>query len=213
MLKILNALGAVYCALLAMPAGAETIAYQVRLSGVPIGKLEIVQSAGAGRYDANATFQTTGLVGAVAKVKFLMESDGTGALPEIDPARYREDMNTGFRTSKTTLTFGSSDARVDPMSALYMVVGTRPLEAGCAVDRTTWDGVRQMRLQMSEASKTESTLVCNGYAARQKGYDPKEMKRAPGFPGTVTYERRGDMWVATKLTATSIHGPLTLLRK
>lgn len=213
MLRIIRLLGAMFCALWGGPCAAETLVFQVRLSGVPVGKLEIVQSEGAGNFNTSAKFRTTGLAGVVAKVKVLMESSGTGALPDIDPAHYREDMHTGFRSSQTNLRFGSQDSRVDPMSALYMLVGTRPEAAGCAMNQKTWDGTRQLHIQMNEASRTQSTLVCNGYAARQKGYDAKDLERAAGFPGTVTYERRGTDWVATKLTVTSVHGPLTLLRR
>lgn len=211
--RVLKTMAFALAVITAQTATADTATFQVRLSGLPVGQMVLTDSRSSSGYDVKSTFRTTGVAGIVAKVRYVMRAKGSGEMPNLNPRSYAEDMHTGYRSSNVNLTFASSDARIDPMSAFYLALGSRPVAAGCSASAKTWDGTREMKVQLAPASKTSDRLICNGSATRLSGYTAKELAKARRFPLTVTYDRRGETWVPTRLTVTTIHGPVTLIRR
>ncbi|MGH1368221.1 MAG: DUF3108 domain-containing protein [Maritimibacter sp.] len=198
---------------IAAPACAETANFQVRLSGIPVGQMVLQASHSESGYSVTSKFRTTGVAGIIAKVAYVMRAKGRGQIPNIRSNAYSEDMNTGYRASNVNLTFANSDSRIDPMSAFYLALATRPVSAGCAAKVRTWDGTREMNVSLAPYSQNATQLVCKGHAARHKGYTAAELAKMSGFPFTVEFIRRGETWEPARVSVKTIHGPVTLIRR
>ena len=202
-----------WLALVAPPASAETLRFQVRLIGAPVGEMVLASNADGRAYAAKGVFQTTGLAGLLARVRFEMSARGAGALPDLRSRHYAEDLDTGFRASSVDLAFASSERRIDPLTAILAALDDRPAGASCGFDRRTWDGVRSMRILIDGGSDAGKGMVCNGLLTRLTGYTAAEMAEAVHFPFTVTFEPRGSVLVAVRADIRTIHGRVALVRR
>ena len=198
-----------------LPAWAETerISFGVRLFGLPVGVMATAINTEANGYAAASQFRTTGVVGLVARVRFEMESRGRGAHPDFDPAYYREDMDTGFRTSSSELALAPNDARVDPLAAILSILSDRKAGRGCAVSGQTWDGKRSMSFELAEYGRGDQGLTCTGVAVRLSGYTAEEMEEATHFPFTVDYDLSGAWLRVQRAVVDTIHGKVALVRR
>jgi len=212
-------LGVVAGAVLMLGSGAVALAdnlssvFSVRLYGAPVGRMILAANAGGGSYAAKGEFRTTGLVGLLAKVRFTMSAHGVGAPLTMASRSYSEDLDTGYRTSATSLTFGTGDARIDPLTALLAALIDRPADTGCAFEGQTFDGTRSMSIRIREGAKTEDGLTCSGTLRRLSGYTAEEMAEATTFPFTVQFWQSGDQLMVRRGDVATIHGKVTLVRQ
>jgi hypothetical protein len=198
-----------------IPARAETerVSFGVRLFGLPVGVMATAINTEANGYAAASQFRTTGVVGLIARVRFEMESRGRGVHPDFDPAYYREDMDTGFRTSSNDLSFASGDERVDPLAAILSILSDREAGRGCAVSGQTWDGKRSMSFELVENRRGDAGVTCTGVAVRLSGYTADEMAEATRFPFTVDYDLSGAWLRVQRAVVETIHGKVALVRR
>lgn len=187
--------------------------FSVRLFGAPVGRMIVAANAAGGTYAAKGEFRTTGLVGLLARVRFTMSARGVGAPLRMRSRSYSEDLDTGFRTSAIALTFGASDARIDPLTALVAALVDRPASEGCAFDGKTFDGTRSMQVRIREASRSDGALVCSGRLERLSGYSAEEMEEATGFAFTVQFSEAGSELVVQRADVVTIHGKVALVRR
>jgi hypothetical protein len=197
------------------PARAETerVSFGVRLFGLPVGVMATAINTEANGYAAASQFRTTGVVGLVARVRFEMESRGRGVHPDFDPAYYREDMDTGFRTSSSELALAPNDARVDPLAAILSILSDREAGRGCAVSGQTFDGKRSMSFELVENRRGDAGVTCTGVAVRLSGYTAEEMAEATHFPFTVDYDLSGAWLRVQRAVVETIHGKVALVRR
>lgn len=194
-------------------AAPSTKVYEVRLFGFPIGALGLTEQQGEAGYSATAHFTTKGLAGALRKVGFVMETRGRVVKGQLDPRRYRENVNTGERKSAGTTVFTPEDRRIDPLTALMIGAATRGPSEGCAEDVLVFDGKRTHRFAMQTKSKTAERLTCTGTFMRVKGYSPAQMEQLKGYSFTAVYENRESGYVFTYGKASTLHGPVTIHRQ
>jgi hypothetical protein len=202
--------------LLALPASGENAqaSFNVRLFGAPVGQMVLAKNAEGMAYAAKGEFRTTGLVGLLARVRFTMSARGVGAMPDLRPRSYEEDVDTGYRTSAVRVSFAASDARIDPLTGLIAALIDRDAAMGCAFDGRTFDGKRAMRIQIRPtAGSLDDVLTCAGHLTRLSGYTVDEMADAVSFPFSIRFERVGDRLVAKHAEIDTIHGKVALLRR
>lgn len=197
------------------PALGESLSstFSVRLYGAPVGRMVVAANADGSAYSAKGEFRTTGLVGLLARVRFTMSARGQGTPLDMRPKSYREDLDTGFRTSATSLTFGAGDARIDPLTGLVAALVDRPVAEGCSYDGKTWDGTRTMRVRIREAGESADGLTCAGQLQRLSGYTAEEMAEAIAFHFTLQFAAAGDWLVVRRAEVTTIHGQVALVRQ
>ncbi len=194
-------------------AETERVSFGVRLFGLPVGVMATAINTEGNGYAAASQFRTTGVVGLIARVRFEMESRGRGTHPDFDPSYYREDMDTGYRTSSRDLSFASGDRRVDPLAAILSILSDRAVERGCAVSGRTWDGKRAMSFQLAEQSRGAEGVTCTGVAVRLSGYTAEEMAEATHFPFSVDYDLSGAWLRVRQAVVDTIHGKVALVRR
>ena len=116
--------------------------------GVKVGDLAMAGSVSNTKYAVSAQFVTSGLVGAVAGVRFLMQATGTRKGDTFLPRSYSEDMDTGKRESRVALRWSGGVATasgsevggrpykvtkaqqkgaVDPLTGIFLVRGRKGL--------------------------------------------------------------------------------------
>jgi len=198
--------------LLAAPAAADTARFQVRLAGLPVGEMVVAENSDGHVYAARSVFQTTGLAGLLAKVRFEMSARGAGALPNVSARHYSEDLDTGYRASAVAIDFASGDRRIDPLTAILAALADRGPQVGCQFDRKTWDGVRSMHVEIAGTAGAGG-FTCSGMLTRVAGYSAEDMSEARSFPFSVRFEPQGGMMVAVRADVRTIHGPVALVRR
>lgn len=173
----------------------------------------IAANTSGGSYAAKGEFRTTGLVGLLARVRFVMSARGKGAPLTMRPQSYSEDLDTGFRTSAASIRFAAGDSRIDPLTALVAALVDRPVAQGCRYDGQTFDGTRSMRIRIREGTASADGLVCTGQLKRLSGYKTEEMAEATTFPFSVEFARSNDRLVVRRAEVVTIHGKVALVRR
>jgi hypothetical protein len=181
-------------ALVTVPVKALAADYVIKLRGITVGTLTVKAQANGSGYDYETRFRTTGVVGALRDVRFVMRSLGrlTGHLPV--PRAYGEQMNTGARESAASIKFSADDGRWDPNTALVYAFSDRPRSAGCSLKRTLYDGERTNDLALAEVSRTGTALSCAGSMTRVAGYTAEQMTQRPRHGLAVDYVLAGDTY-------------------
>jgi hypothetical protein len=195
------------------PGMAETARFSVRLAGFPVGEMVMAENSNGYTYAAQSAFRTTGLIGLLARVRYVMSARGAGRLPDVRSQHYTEDLDTGYRTSAIDLVFPGGDRRIDPLTGILAALTDRPADVGCAFNRRTWDGVRSMQVTIALVEQDKTEMICSGAATRVQGYTEKEMENAVSFPFTVRFEPRDGLMVAVRADIRTIHGPVALVRR
>ncbi|SMR81791.1 hypothetical protein SAMN04488030_2213 [Aliiroseovarius halocynthiae] len=180
--------------LIASPVAADELKFDVRGWGITIGKMVLVDKGA----DAIGQFRTTGLAGAVAKVRFDMKRSGT---------TYRAALHTGRRDRTDQVDIPAHDPRLDPLSALMRVLALKDQSAGCAMQAVVFDGIRELVLTLEQAGP----LRCRGTLTRRRGYSAVELAEARAFPISVHYENRTGGMVARKARVGTVHGKVSLI--
>ena len=99
----------------------------------------------------------------------------------------------------------------DPLAAMLIALASRPLDAGCAIDREIFDGTRTHRLTLTETARNDRRVTCKGEFRRVSGYTEAELKRRTGYRLELTYQVDGDQLRPQELKANSSFGPVTLV--
>ena len=209
--------------------------YSVRALGVKVGEMALVGRTTDTGYKVRSEFSTTGLVGAVKGVKFILSAEGARRGKTFLPQRYDEEMDTGERVSQARLIYSGGIARaegpgidktrrhkvsnaqqkgaVDPLTAIFMVLRHQPEEGLCNFTQNLYDGERLSQVRFGAPKSKGKTRVCSGEFRRLAGYKPEDLENGR-FGLSVTYEPAGDgLMRAVSMRADTIYGPATLVRK
>ncbi|MEM9551595.1 MAG: DUF3108 domain-containing protein [Pseudomonadota bacterium] len=230
-------LAAILTALAACPATAQDSQgrYSVRALGVKVGEFAISGRVTERRYAVRSTFTTTDLAGAVAGVKFLLSAEGDRQGAAFRPARYDEEMDTGERDSRARLRYSGGVARasgsqirdrgeyavtdaqqrgaVDPLTAMFMVLRDQERERLCQLRQRIYDGERLTEITLSPGPANAEQVTCQGIFRRIAGYAPEDLNRKKDFGLTVVYVPAGDAMRAMRMTADTLYGPATMIRR
>ena len=218
--------------LAAAPARAEIeTRFDVLFRGVPVAEITLVARETGMAYALAGQVRATGLAGVFARLRFQLQAEGVmaGDLPR--PRRYAEDVDTGRRVSQVEVSFagdtpqilrqtpppgpeavppGDAAGTVDPLSALWQLArgGTEP----CGWRLPVYDGARRSDLSLGPAAG-DDTLTCAGAYTRVAGFPPEDMAERATFPFTATYATQDGAFVLTEVAATSLLGPIRIVRR
>lgn len=203
--------------------------FAVQALGVKVGDLVLTGSVEARHYTATSQFRTTGLAGAVARVRFVLRAGGIRTEDGFRPRFYREEMNTGRRDSQIDLRFddgiapaalsggviGRDDPRgvVDPLTAILMVLRDRDDRPPCALRQRVFDGERLTELHLFSEEAEADEVICIGTYRRLAGYPEAELRQRREFPLRIHYRAEAGRMRATRIRVETIYGPAVLLRR
>ena len=236
------AVAAVAAAVAAMAVAAPLSAqemqarFAVRALGLKVGDLVLNGTVTDNRYAVASQFTTSGLVGAVAGVKFLLSAAGRVENGQFRPDRYDEEMDTGRRESRVSLRYARGVARaqgsqvgarppwavsdaqqrgaVDPLTAMFMVIRDQPRDGLCRVNQRIYDGERLTQIVLEERRDRGAEVTCSGTFRRIGGYPAEELSRKPVFGLSVAYvPGPGGVMQASHMRADTTHGPASLVRR
>ena len=205
--------------------------WSVHALGVRVGELTINMRETETRYTAKSRFQTTGLAGVLARIRFDIQAKGTRAGQSYAPATYRGDIHTGRRQSATALDFSGDIPRktkgehtpavpiadaalkgaIDPMTMMWRVLRDRA--DPCQLDGTQFDGTRLVAIRLLTARPNGDRLICEGEYHRLGGYTQEELDEITVTPLEVTFTRKGELWQAEQVWVKTRYGAATLKRR
>lgn len=205
--------------------------FDVLLRGARVAEITLVAREAGTAYALAGQVRSMGLAGILARLRFQMQAEGVmaGAVPR--PRRYAEDVDTGRRVSAVELRFvgdapqilrqtpapspeavppGDATGTVDPLSALWRVV--RGGAAPCDWRLEVYDGARRSEIALRPPTGN-GALTCEGTYTRVAGFLPEDMVERATFPFTATYAAQDGGFVLTEVAATSLLGPIRILRR
>lgn len=214
---------------------AEQSRFALRALGVKVGELVLVSDLSASRYAVEGQLSTTGLAGAIKRVRFVLEARGRRKGARFSPVQYIEDMDTGRRISRVRLDYRNGIARasgpkisdrgdyavtdaqqrgaVDPLTGIFMVLRDQNPAELCTMRQKLFDGERLTEIALTRRIDENGKVRCVGAFTRLAGYPPGDLRTGSRFPVSVTYEPHDDVMRATRVDAQTIYGPAVVLRK
>ncbi len=216
-------------------ANDEQSVFDLRALGVKVGEMTVGANVTASQYAVTARLATTGLVGTIRQVRFVVESKGRRSGSKFLPASYVERMETGRKQSRARLTFSGGVARaegsqigkkrknavtdeqqrgaVDPLTAIFMVLRDQKPEELCNMRQKIFDGERLTEITLTKRASSGENVLCSGAFTRIAGYSRDDLRKGSRFPVTVTYEPAGSAMRAVLVEAQTVYGAATVVRK
>ena len=198
---------------LAHPSPAQdgqSATFDVSLKGINAGILAFSGTIDGKGYAVSGRLESTGLVGAIRKVRYDAKSRGSVSGSKFTPTRYEEKADTGKRKSDAVMEYKSGvpqvkayspprtpserdvdpatqKGTVDPLTALFAVLRDVEASEACKVNVFMFDGQRRSQLSLAAPKTDGDTINCAGEYRRLEGFSAKEMAEKQRFAFTLTY--------------------------
>ncbi|UWQ22288.1 DUF3108 domain-containing protein [Jannaschia sp. W003] len=223
-------------ALLAAPASAEQLRFDVGMHGVRAAQMVLNGDVSGGGYAVAGQVKGTGLVGAVVDIDYAAEARGAvaGGRLRSGAATLRDRMgdeqgttamqwsggaprvtqSPGFPREPYDIDAAAQRGAVDPLTALYDLLRTQPRESLCNWTAATFDGRRAARLSVGPPRDAGNGAVrCDAEYRRVAGYEPEEMAERTRYPFSVTYVPAGNAMAAAEMRAATKYGDAVIRRR
>lgn len=215
----------------------ERLLFDVYLGPLRAGELEITGNAGPKAYNITGRMESTGVLGALRKVRYDAEARGAVENGRFRPRRYTETADTGSRASEALLRYdgdlpsvrrytpprapspedvdpATQRGTVDPLTGLFATLRDAPAERACARDIRMFDGRRATRMQMSPGSAAPDRITCTGVYERVAGYSAEDLAEQRRFPFTATLRPGPDgRWQVELVEIDSLYGRARIVRR
>jgi hypothetical protein len=208
--RLAAALALILAAGPAPPPQKDQAIFDLTLRGIRAGMLTISGATDGGSYAAAGTLKTTGIVGALRKIRYDARAAGRLAKGRFTPARYEEKADTGKRQSEAVMEYragvpqvkvynpprapeahdldpAAMGGTVDPLTALFATIRDVPADQACRLSIDMFDGRRQSRLVLAAPKTDGDGIVCAGEYRRVAGFSPDDMAEKARFPFRLTY--------------------------
>lgn len=195
---------------LAQADQTDRIVFDVVLRGIPAGRLTINGKITGATYGANGVMETTGLAGAIKKIRYDATVSGGFAAGNFTPTRFEQIAERGDDSSKQTIVYKSGTpvsvsreparaprptdvdpakqaGTIDPLTALYAVLRDVDRDEACKLSVTMFDGTKRSQVALSAPQASGDGVTCAGEYRRLAGFSEKEMAEKSRFPFTLTY--------------------------
>jgi hypothetical protein len=223
------------CALaMSLPAtgrAEERSQFDVLLRSLRVAEITLVARDDGTAYALAGQVRSTGLLAAVARVRFSMQAEGLwdGGMPR--PLRYVEDIDTGRRATRVDMRFhgglpdvarqepapgpeavppAQARGHADPLSALWRLARGGAVSEICGFTLPVYDGARRSELSVDPAGGSAS---CRGRYTRLAGFPPEDLAERQRFPFTAHFTEVDGAFVLTEVEATSLLGPIRIVRR
>lgn len=215
---------------------AESATFDVYLRGIRAGVLAFSGTDNGREYAASGRLESSGIVGALVKVRYDAQARGRVTSKGFVPSSYREK-TSGIRENEAVMTYkggvpqvkkytppkprdenavapATMGGTVDPMTAIYGTLRDVSREEVCNFSTRMYDGKRASRIQISNPQPIEGGFRCSGEYRRVKGYSAEEMAEKQRFPFTLTYQKTGkDRFRVTEMALDTTFGGARLVRR
>lgn len=223
---------------LAAPAQqTDNVVFELSLRGLRAGELIINGQQSGASYAASGTLRSTGILGAIRKMRYDAAVRGTLRNGRYVPQRYEERADTGKRQSESVMDYragvpqvevynpprerrptdldpATQGGTVDPLTALYAALRDVPEAQACKLRVFTFDGRRRAQVTLNGPTAAEDKITCTGEYRRLAGFSEKDMQEKTRFPFRLTYERAGNgMMRVTGVTMDTLYGKGELKRR
>ncbi len=210
--------------------------FDVQVLGFKIGEMALTSRLGERAYATEAHFATTGLIRLFRDMGFTMQANGRIGGRQFLPDAYREEVNTGDRTSSARMRYdgatpvliagkvadgdvapldpATQSGTLDPLTALFAVLRDQPAAQLCQADLPVFDGARRMQVTLTRFSRQGGAITCSGAFRRIDGYPPEELVRRGTVPMAITYLPAGNgMMQADSVLLRTVYGRVRLVRQ
>jgi hypothetical protein len=226
-------------ALAAPTAAAETrteARFDVAYRGIKAGEVIFKGVTTAGSYGVAGVLRSTGLLRAVANLRYDARSSGLVNENTFVPVSYDEQASIGQRNSTSVMRYDGGvpvkvdyapdappepyhlDPRtqggtLDPASAVFFMLRDLPREQACNGSVFMFDGRRRSRLAVVNPRLEGDRLVCDGEYRRIAGFPAEELQERTAFPFSVIYRPAGSVYQVERVTIQTTYGPVRLNRR
>lgn len=222
---------------LTAPARAETgrsvMRFDLRIVGFHAGILDLAATETDSAYAARSLFHTTGLLGALKRLRADLSVQGRVTGGRLQPYDYAEAIDNGRRVTDLRVRFapgiprlisgdtGSTappadtrrlDAVIDPLTLLYLAVRDQPGDTLCRMTADIFDGHRHARFTLNGRQEQGKTITCTGHYRRIAGYGG-DAGKSDDVAISVDYVANGSGWRAARLAVETWLGPAVLERR
>jgi len=219
-------------------ASTEQRGYDVRYGPLTVLRIDYLGRENANSYAAAARIAAAGIISLFAPVSFDIHAEGRHNATSFQPVSYREDVETGRRSSTVELRYSGNrpelaaispeeafpwdvaldDQRgtVDPMTALHRLGRPNAAADVCGWQLGIFDGRRRTRVVLGPPARDGDSITCAGTYDRIGGFSPEEMDRHTSFGFSVRFSPvagDGDLWELSEARAQTIYGNVTVRRR
>ena len=228
----------VLAASLAGPAAAQDRGvFDIYLGSIPVGIFAFSGVESRGRYSTAGQLRSTGLLGALADVRYDAKSRGLLRGARYVPEFYEERANIGTRSTDLVISYkngvpeppefnpprdGDTPAldparqgdTIDLMTMLYALLKDLPEAEVCRFDTPVFDGVRRTRLTMGVEARAPGEIICAAEYRRIAGFKAWELRDRPVSPFRLIYTETSDgVFRATSGVLDTVYGIVRLERR
>lgn len=227
-------------ALAAGPAaaqGRDRGVFDIYLGSFKVGLFAFSGVEARGRYSAAGQLRSTGLIGALADVRYDAKAQGRVQQARHVPEVYEERANIGSRSSDLVISYKNGvpeETRFDPprqserpaldprtqggavdlMTLFYTLLRDVPEDEVCRYDSFVFDGVRRTRVVLRPETRADTRISCAAEYRRVAGFSTAEMLDRPVFPFRLEYEATGEgTWRAVGALVETVYGTVRLDRR
>lgn len=198
---------------LAQPLSADQsdrIEFDLVLRGLSAGRLSVTGQIEGNRYSATGTLRSSGIVGAIRKVRYDAAVKGSYRNNRFTPFGYSERADTSKRQSESVMAYkngvpqvtvyspprdprpgdlnpATQGGTIDPLTALYAVLRDIPESEACTFRSVMFDGKRRSQIVLGSPQAGAGGITCAGEYRRLEGFSPDEMAEKVSFPFRLTY--------------------------
>jgi hypothetical protein len=219
-------------AAMALPARAETAAFDFSIAGIRIGALTMEASASGGRYDARSRIETAGIVGVFADFFFDGTAGGSISDGRVVPGLYAATSKSPRALRKTEIDWengtpvkvsvepprstapdpAQQGGTLDPVSAGFRLLRTMPAAEVCDTTVRVFDGSRLSQLEVAKPVASGDILTCAGAFARIEG-EAHSMTDLRTFPFELVFRKIGTDARLERIEAPTNYGRAVLTRR
>ena len=236
----MRVIAACLLALVLTPAEAQEVRqdarFDVEVRGLRIGVLTFAGVENARSYAIAGTMQSTGLAGAIRKLRYDAKVTGSITREGFAPARYEQSGGSGKRFTEEIVVWQNGMPRiekrepprearatdadpaqqrgtVDTLTALYATLRDVPPGQECRSSVIMYDGRYRMQLKIAAPKAEGAAVTCSGEYVRLAGFSAEDMAERTRFPFTLRYEPEGERMRVTEVAMTSLWGKARLVRR
>lgn len=215
----------------------ERAVFDIFLGDFRVGVFAFSGVEARGRYSVAGQLRSTGLIGALADVRYDAKSQGRIRQGRFVPESYTERGNIGERSTDLVISYKNgvpeapvfdpprADASrdldpseqgdaIDLMTMLYTLLKDVDGRDVCRYDVFAYDGVRRTRVTMRPETNTADGVTCAAEYRRVAGFSAAEMEERPVFPFRVIYSGLGEgRYRATAMDVETVYGVVRLERR
>ena len=217
------------------PSLAETTDYlfDVHLLGIKAGELKYSVRTKGDQYSAAGKLYPTGVVASMTTFRFDVSVSGNVKEGKYQPRLYSEISDTGKRQEEKSITYSGSKIRVkspklpkphwlnpntqqgkvDPMTAIFLVLEDQSPEDLCKQKVDIFDGARNVLITLAGPRTSGNKVICDGNYQRVGGFSKAELKDGTNFPFTMTYVKTGGLYRAERFDVKSVRGRAAFVRR